>query len=57
MNLRQEQISEEIDSIISDADSLVEDSELIPCQGITSMGTMCGRMSSTGWCYQHGPTL
>lgn len=55
MNLSQEQFSKEIDSIISDVDSL--DAERIPCQGITSMGTLCGRMSKTGWCYQHGPTL
>jgi hypothetical protein len=46
---QREQVAELVDNIV--------ESELVPCQGITSMGTVCGRMSKTGWCYQHGPTV
>lgn len=48
---QREQVAELVDNIVMD------ESKLVPCQGITSMGTVCGRMSKTGWCYQHGPTV
>jgi hypothetical protein len=46
-----EQVAELVDKVV------IDNAELVPCQGITSMGTVCGRMSKTGWCYQHGPTV
>jgi len=49
-------LSAQVDTPITDSQP-IEESALIPCQGITSMGTTCGRMSKTGWCHQHGPTL
>lgn len=46
-----DQVAELVDKIV------IDKADLVPCQGITSMGTVCGRMSKTGWCYQHGPTV